>query len=522
MALSIGGLGSGLDTASIVQQLMQAEVIPQNQLKAARSAISVKAAAWTTLSGLMTTLKAKADAVSTPDKLRLTATTSSAPTSVGATSDPTALPGSVSFRVERLASRAQLASTAGFASGSAAVGTGSLVVSSGTAALGARVRAGDTGVTGSYTLVISRTAPDAAPTATVNGTAVAFTAGPPDPSTGAATTTLQVGGASLTFAADDVRTGTATIGVAATPSGGGTLSELAAALAGTAGPATAAVVDTGTGTDPATLVLTATRSGERGRLEVSASSGLTGLGAYETLRTGEDAVLALGDPANPLRVQRSDNTFSDLLPGTTLTLLKADPAVEVTVGVTRDPEAVVAKVRSLMDAVNGVMSWVRTNSTYDVATRKGGPMVGESAVRSLPGTLVNAAGTGQASGAYQVPGQLGLSPTRTGELALDESKLRAALAADPDAAGRLIAGLSSALAKVADDAAKVGGVVKTGQDSVASRTKDLTARIDAWDTRLLAVQARYQRQFSALDVALSKMNSQSSWLAGQIGSLPKA
>lgn len=521
MALSIGGLGSGLDTASIVQQLMQAEAIPQNQLKAARSAVTVKAAAWTTLSGLMTTLKAKADAISAPDKLRLTSTASSAPTSVTATSDPSALPGSVSLRVERLASRAQLASTAGFASGSAAVGTGSLVVSSGTAALGARVQAGDTATTGTYALVISRTAPSAAPTATVNGQPVAFTAGPPDPVTGAATTRLEVGGATLTFRADDVRTGSATLGVAATGADGATLSELAAKLAGTSGPATAAAVDTGTGSTPVKLVLTATQSGAKGRLEVSASSGLSGLSAYDTLRQGENAVLALGDPSMPLRVQRSDNTVSDLLPGTTLTLLKADPAVEVTVSVSRDPEAVVVKVRALTEAVNGVMSWVRTNSTYDVATRKGGPMVGESAVRSLPGTLVAAAGTGQAQGSYQVPGQLGLSPTRTGELALDETKLRAALAADPDAVSSLVAGLSAALAKVADDAAKTGGAVKTGQDAVASRTKDLTTRIDAWDSRLLAVQARYQRQFSALDVALSKMNSQSSWLAGQIGSLPK-
>ncbi len=143
MSVSIGGLGSGIDSTALIQQLMQAEAAPQNLLKAARGQVTVRSAAWTALSSLMKGLTEKADALKTPEKMQLTSASSSDATRVGTTSTPTAAAGSVTFRVQSLATRHQTA-TAGFASASAPVGTGTLVVSSGTEALGASVSAGDT------------------------------------------------------------------------------------------------------------------------------------------------------------------------------------------------------------------------------------------------------------------------------------------------------------------------------------------------------------------------------------------
>ncbi len=523
MAVSIGGLGSGIDSTALIQQLMQAEAGQQNKLKAARGQVQVKAAAWTALSSLMKGLTEKADALKTPEKLQLTSAASSSPANVAVTSTATATPGSLTFRVQSLATRSQTAS-AGFASASASVGTGTLVVSSGVGVLGGTVTAGDTGTTGRYTVVISQAAPDAPPTATVDGVEVAFTGSTATAPDGTTTTTrsLDVGGATLTFTGP-VKTGTAVVGVAATGASGSTVAELSAAITRTGGPASASVLDTGSGTDPVRLVLTAAQTGERGRLEVAASSGLTGFSPTELkqLRTGEDAVLELGDPAAPLVVKRSDNTVTDLVPGVTLNLLKAtDPGTDVTVTVRKDDDAVVAKVKALTDTVNGVLDWVATNSKYDVAAKKGGPMVGEAGVRAVPGTLFAALDTQQASGTYRTAGQVGISATRSGRVALDETALRAALAADPTAVNDVVSGLSAALSKVGLDAGLPGGVVKTGQQSADARSKDLQSRIDAWDDRLAAVQKRYQRQFSALDTAMARMNSQSSWLAGQIKSLP--
>ena len=44
--------------------------------------------------------------------------------------------------------------------------------------------------------------------------------------------------------------------------------------------------------------------------------------------------------------------------------------------------------------------------------------------------------------------------------------------------------------------------------------------IDAWDVRLDAKREALKKQFSAMETALGKLKNQSSWLAGQIASLP--
>ena len=49
---------------------------------------------------------------------------------------------------------------------------------------------------------------------------------------------------------------------------------------------------------------------------------------------------------------------------------------------------------------------------------------------------------------------------------------------------------------------------------------DLQKQIDAWDLRLTMRRETLTAQFNAMETALGTLNSQASWLSGQIGSLP--
>jgi flagellar hook-associated protein 2 len=57
----------------------------------------------------------------------------------------------------------------------------------------------------------------------------------------------------------------------------------------------------------------------------------------------------------------------------------------------------------------------------------------------------------------------------------------------------------------------------TGQESMV---KNLGEQVSDWDRRLVARRAVLERMYTAMEVQLGKLNSQSSWLAGQLGSLP--
>jgi flagellar hook-associated protein 2 len=61
----------------------------------------------------------------------------------------------------------------------------------------------------------------------------------------------------------------------------------------------------------------------------------------------------------------------------------------------------------------------------------------------------------------------------------------------------------------------LAGIIQRRNEAI----KGLNDQVAAWDVRLELRKGNLQRQFSNLEVALSKMQQQSSWLAGQLASL---
>lgn len=66
----------------------------------------------------------------------------------------------------------------------------------------------------------------------------------------------------------------------------------------------------------------------------------------------------------------------------------------------------------------------------------------------------------------------------------------------------------------------VDGYLVAAETARKSRHTDLGKSIDAYEQRLTLREARLKKQFSALEVALGGLQNQSSWLAGQLASLP--
>jgi flagellar hook-associated protein 2 len=119
---------------------------------------------------------------------------------------------------------------------------------------------------------------------------------------------------------------------------------------------------------------------------------------------------------------------------------------------------------------------------------------------------------------------LGIQTDRTGRLVLDEAAFKKAYDADPTAVQtRMTADGTGFVARVAEAAKaasdRVDGTLTTSITGRNTSIERLNDGIEAWDMRLELRRTTLTRQFTALETALSRMNSQSSWLAGQISSL---
>jgi len=109
--------------------------------------------------------------------------------------------------------------------------------------------------------------------------------------------------------------------------------------------------------------------------------------------------------------------------------------------------------------------------------------------------------------------------TKDGTFTFDADAFQKALTTDPQGTQAILSGVAANVGAAATAASdKYDGSITTsitGQQSVA---RDLTTQIDSWTDRLTRRRATLQAQYSALETSLSKLQSQSSWLAGQLAS----
>lgn len=311
-------------------------------------------------------------------------------------------------------------------------------------------------------------------------------------------------------AAIEVRNSDGTVRGTATVGGTGTLADAVAAVNGSSLGVTAAAVQVSPG--QYRMQVTATASGAQAGFDVGAA------GDFTVVTSGADALLHIGSGPGAYDVSSATNTFTDLLPGVTLTVSKPDTDVTVTVGT--DTTAITASVQRLVDAANAALDEVGKHR----AGRPGAVLTGDAALRRLTGQILDAVSTAVGG---QSPASAGIELTKAGRLTFNATTFTDRLAADPGLAQRLVSGtgttpgVAQRLSQIAAEASNTTTgtltALASGRDSFAA---DLTTRIADWDRRLAAHRETLTRQFSAMETSLARLNSQSSWLAGQIKNLP--
>jgi flagellar capping protein FliD len=452
--MSVDGLVSGLDTTSLITQLLQAEAAPQTALKQRLSASEIAASAYRTVNTSFAGVVSAAETALKPASWTATKASSSA-TSVAVSAGAGALQGSLSFTVDSLA----------------------------TAHAGVNRNAAWTSATAAY-----------------------------------GATQIEV------FDGAGASKGTITVG------GTGTLADAAAAINASDHGLSAAVVEI---------------SPTRFALQVSAKTtgadskfSLTGSGTFDPTTTGANAVLTIGKGSlGEYTVQSSTNTFSAVMPGASITVTQEAVGKTVTATVAADPEGVAKQMQTLVDAVNNALSTIKTYSSS--APGSTAALKGDYALTSLTGQLLKGVSYAVGvDGSDRSPATVGFELTKDGKVTFDKAAFLSALADDPTLAQRMVAGADAGtdadgnavpavtglaarildVAKAASDSTK-GTLVNLakGQDSIG---KDLKDRIEAWDLRLQIRKQTLTRQFTAMETALQSLQNQSTWLAGQLNSLP--
>lgn len=506
---AVDGLISGLDTSSIITKLLEVDAAPQTQLKNSVTTAQSKSAAYQAINTKVAALATAANAftvvgstVTTTQVWSATSATVSGgdPTAPNATATAasTAAPGSISFKVDRLATAASIVSAANFN---------------------------------------------------------------PTPTDDAGKTALK---AALGVPFDVVQDGHI---IATVSPSVGSLADVTAAINKAKGYGLTAMA-VRLSDNNYRLQITSNATGDKGEFRIvpytpnadgSSPNGvvdgafdpadddaqvIAGANKYSVLSYPQNASITVpkAGGGTAFSAESSTNTFSDVLPGVTITATKATPTNgELTrIQVATNPQAVSDAVKALVDAANAALTEISSASSAGVVGSDGkrsdvGALNGDLTLRTLKSQILNAVTSVLGSGASATSAaKYGLQSTSKGELTFDSAAFLKAYTDDPKGVQKALApsslnvsdvdtgeeGVFERLQKVATAATtKVTGTLSVATASLDSTISDLTKRISDWDTRLATKKAYYAKYYSNLEVALGKLQNQSTWLAGQLSSL---
>lgn len=222
-----------------------------------------------------------------------------------------------------------------------------------------------------------------------------------------------------------------------------------------------------------------------------------------------------------LDITRPTNSVADAIPGVTMALTKTT-ATPATLNVASDSSALKVKLANFVSAYNDIVSAVHGSTGYGSAKASNAVLAGDSALRrSLDqiSSLVTGPVTG-ATGSYRSFASVGLALTKDGTMALDSTKLDAALGKDPNAVSRLFvtdtaAGATGLMKTIADTVTTLtgtNGAVTARIAALGAQSKNISKSIDSKQAQVDSYAAGLKKQFADLDQAMSKYSSMSSAL----------
>jgi len=278
------------------------------------------------------------------------------------------------------------------------------------------------------------------------------------------------------------------------------------------------VLNTGSETDPFKLVVQGKNSGAENTVEID-TSGVAGGPTFTETRAAADAHLTI----NGIDVYSASNDVQ-AVPGLTIDLDEAGLGPSL-IEVGLDNTGIEEAVQSFVDTYNEAISFFNINTVYNAEEDLDAPLTGERTVartvESL-GNLVSSNYPGAGDG-LSILAQLGVTTLPDGQLKLDNSTLQTAMREDFDDVLNLLTsedGPFSALKTQIDDVFvdPDSGTLKSRTDSLESGIEDLEERIEKEEDRITDYAEILRSQFTAMEVAMSELQTTTQFLNSYFGS----
>lgn len=315
--------------------------------------------------------------------------------------------------------------------------------------------------------------------------------------------------------------------------GGSSLSQVASAINNANAGVTAAVVNDGSQKH---LLVTSNSSGQANQISITASDGAwsdfnyTPRGSFDPESpyafnnwTEQAMAKSASMTLNGIAITSNTNTINSAIQGVSLTLLKENSGT-LSIGVTKETSSNVSKaLTDFVKAYNDLRVTTDNLGFYDPETKKAGALQGDATLRNTQSQIRSWLST-KAGGSsnFQLLSDLGVSVQKDGFLKLDSVKMNKAIQDDFAGVANLVAKVGVAFKNGLENTLGSNGTIKAASDSTSRLIQDVQKRQAQLNERLLNIEERYVKIFTALDSTIASMSSTGSYLTQQLENLPGA
>lgn len=239
--------------------------------------------------------------------------------------------------------------------------------------------------------------------------------------------------------------------------------------------------------------------------------------AMTTGQSASDAIFTVDGVA----FQRPSNNFDDVIPGMAITLKKADPVTAISISAVRPTDAI---RQTLTDFVS-VFNTLKKDATAARNTNNGSPAL-RVFERQLSGFIARPL---TSHGTVKSLADVGISTNRDGTLAIDATRLEAALRNHPDAVEAMFnpprsasqttetdPGIAFALDSLRDAAVGTNGPLEQVRLSLERETEQIAKNRDRMEQREQVYRSRIEKQFAGMDARIGALKATQSYLEQQI------
>ena len=300
---------------------------------------------------------------------------------------------------------------------------------------------------------------------------------------------------------------------------GATLQDVATAINGAESGVKAMVVNTKYQPDPFRLMVLSEKTGEASKIKIDEDT--TFLEFKEQVKGRNLDVLFEDVP-----VTDEDNSLDALVSGVSFNAKRAEAGTRVEVNITHDIEGTIENIKTFVKGYNDVAKFINDQFRVNPQTQKAGILASDSTIKTVMRTLQSGiSSVANTSGKYPNLASLGITTnSKTGELDVDETKVKKALTEEYDTVANLFVRTEKTVGVAAAMADRIKGLRDASNGMLKSRAKSLDTIIKGQDTQIQRKEAEFarkeesiKRRFTALEGNLSGLKAQGDFIAQKFG-----